>query len=155
MTIDLPRLQGSQHLHILLVEDDAIHARLIQRAISEYGKVERVVHMTDGKPALNLLSSGRNRLANPSKDYPHLVLLDLQLPEVSGFEVLRALRADPQTAHLPVIVLSSSDLPDDVQRSYSLGANAYIMKPTDFNMFVHHMSAMCEFWGNVVKLPEV
>jgi len=142
-------------LQILLVEDDAIHAHLILRAIREYGKVKSVVHLTDGKPALDLLTSRRDRLSSQNDDYPHLVLLDLQLPEVNGFEVLRALRSEPMTQQLPVIILSSSDLADDVAQSYSLGANAYIMKPTDFNMFVHHMSSLCEFWGTVVRLPSI
>lgn len=140
-------------LRILLVEDDPIHARIIRRAIAESNTPESVQHVTDGSPALDiLLHRGAAAMDSPAS-YPDIVLLDLQLPNTNGFEVLRAVKSDAKIHHVPIVVISSSDLPGDVAQSYALGANAYIVKPGDFNTFVHHMASMYEFWGQVVQMP--
>jgi CheY-like chemotaxis protein len=139
--------QSRRPLRILLVEDDPIHARIIRRAIGDHSSSGDVTHVTDGKPAIQIL------LGETRDRYPDLVLLDLQLPDTNGFEVLAAVKRSDAAHRVPVVVISSYDLPDDVARSYDLGANAYIVKPADFASFVDDMAVMYRFWGTVVQMP--
>lgn len=140
-------------LRILLVEDDLIHARIIRRAISDGHRPDHVMHVTDGKPALDILLGGDAEAAD-SETLPDLVLLDLQLPDTNGFEVLAAVKSANAMQRVPVVVISSSDQRQDVMRSYQLGANAYIVKPADYETFVENMTVMCRFWGSVVQMPD-
>lgn len=84
---------------------------------------------------------------------PDLILLYLNLPRKSGFEVLQDLRADPELTHIPVVVLTSSEAPWDVQRSYPLGANAFLTKPVDLPQFLEAMQGIDVFWLRQATLP--
>lgn len=121
-----------EKVDILLVEDNSRDVEMTLRALTRAGLTNRVHVVRDGAEALNyLFSSGRSATRRvPTR--PHLVLLDLNLPKVSGLEVLRRLKGDPRTRSIPVAVLTVSQRDSDVAESQRLGAEAYIVKPVDF-----------------------
>jgi two-component system response regulator len=134
---------------LLLVEDNSYDEALTMRAFRKNGFDSSVVVARDGIEALNRVfgSDGADAAGEPTADtLPHLVLLDLQLPRLDGFEVLRCLRAQPRTRLVPVVILSSSLEREDVARSYELGANSYIRKPVDFSEFVVTASQLGDYW---------
>jgi two-component system response regulator len=136
----------SNEREILLVEDNPDDAELALRAFRQnrIANTVRVVH--DGAEALDYLF-GRGTFAGRDATLtPQVVLLDLKLPKVDGLEVLRALRADPRTRLVPVVVLTSSVEEDDVVRSYELGGNSYIRKPVDFAQFVEAVRQLGLYW---------
>lgn len=122
---------------ILLVEDDPDHVELALLALEQHRLAANVVVAHDGAEALEFLS--REKL-------PKLVLLDLNLPIVSGLEVLRRIRSQERTKFLPVVVLSSSDEERDVLRSYELGVNSYIVKPVNFDNFTETTRQVGVYW---------
>lgn len=135
-------------MKIMLIEDDPVHARLICRAFGEHeGHVMVVVH--DGDEALDALTS--TRFAGENR--PDLVLLDLCLPTIDGCEVLRSLRHTESTRNLPVIMISTSDRPEDVNRCYACGANAYVTKSADFNGLSEKLRSVRAFWLDAARLP--
>ncbi|HSJ78254.1 MAG TPA: response regulator [Erythrobacter sp.] len=115
---------------ILMVEDDLGHARLIEKNIRRAGVMNEVIHAADGTTALNHLKKG---LA--AEHRPFLVLLDLNLPDMSGTTILEHLKSDPGLRRFPVIVLTTTDDEREIQRCYDLGANVYITKPVDYEAF--------------------
>ena len=129
---------GSDGKWILLVEDNAYDEALTLRAFRKSGLESYVVVARDGLEALERLFGG--------VPLPCLVLLDLQLPRLDGFEVLRRLRARPATRLVPVVILSSSLEREDLATSYALGANSYIRKPVDFAEFVVTAGQLGIYW---------
>jgi len=129
---------------ILLVEDNPDDAELTRLALQDGGLINRVTWVQDGAEALvYLLGDGQGGEPGP---LPELVLLDLRMPRVGGLEVLRRMRADPRTALLPVVVLTTSDEESDMVRSYQLGANSYVRKPVDFDQFVWAVQQLRMYW---------
>ena len=117
-------------LRVYLVEDDADHAMIIGRAIREVGPQTEVYAAEDGEAALAALRQ--------DEALPDLILLDINMPGLSGFDVLARLKADPRLARVPVVMLTSSELPADVARAYELGASGYISKPS----YLHDVRAV-------------
>lgn len=115
---------------ILMIEDDLGHARLIEKNIRRAGVMNEVLHAADGTTALRHLSEGLT-----SRQRPFLVLLDLNLPDMSGTTILEHLKSDPALRRFPVIVLTTTDDEREIQRCYDLGANVYITKPVDYEAF--------------------
>jgi CheY-like chemotaxis protein len=137
-------------IEILLVEDDPGDVTLTREAFADH-KVGNNLHVvSDGVEALSFLRRERTH-ANAVR--PDLVLLDLNLPRVDGREVLAAIKADPDLATIPVVVLTTSDAEEDVLRSYRLHANAYVTKPVDFEQFIKVVQQIDEFFVQVVRLP--
>jgi len=136
-----------QSAYILLVEDDPDHADLAVRALEKNGAADRVVVARDGEEALSHLFGGK--LA----ELPAVVLLDLKLPRMSGFEVLRRIRENEFTRFLPVVVLSSSDEDGDLLRSFELGVNSYILKPVSFTEFVEVTRQVGVYWLRLNQTP--
>jgi two-component system response regulator len=140
---------------ILLVEDNAYDEALTLRAFRKSGLDSYVVVARDGVEALNRIF-GADPLADvdaqvaapsrPGTALPTLVLLDLQLPRIDGFEVLRRLRARATTRLVPVVILSSSLEREDLATSYTLGANSYIRKPVDFSEFIVTATQLGVYW---------
>lgn len=130
---------------ILLVEDNTDDADLATRAFEMSDLRPAVVVVRDGVEALDYLF-GTGPHAEMPPPAPGLVLLDLNLPRVDGLEVLRRLRADKRTRHLPVVVMTSSLRDDDIQRSYALGANSYIQKPVKFSEFRRTAETLGTYW---------
>jgi CheY-like chemotaxis protein len=137
-------------IDVLLVEDDEADALIIREAF-EYYKIRNRLHVvTDGEQALRFL-----RKVPPYADAPRpgLILLDVNLPRRSGLEVLAELKADPEFLMLPVVMLTSSRTEEDILRSYSLHANAYVSKPVDFEHFIDAIRQIDNFFLTLVRLP--
>ncbi|MFL5846999.1 MAG: response regulator [Solirubrobacteraceae bacterium] len=132
-------------MRILLVEDINADAILLREALQDAGMGKQLVVARDGQEALDLLHG--------SGPLPQLVLLDLNLPRVSGQHVLDEIREDPRLAALPVVVLSTSNSPADVAFAYSHRANAYVRKPNGFEALTGVARAIRDFWTQAATLP--
>ena len=131
---------------ILLVEDNASDEKLALLAFQRSGVPHEIVVARDGAEALDyLFATGKYRDRDPMVR-PAVILLDLKLPRVSGLEVLRRIRAVPETRHLPVVIMTASREDEDLLRGYSLGANAYLRKPVDFGEFAEAARVLAGFW---------
>ena len=131
---------------ILLVEDNPDDVELTRLAFEESKIANKLVVVSDGAAALDyLFAKGRYADRDPSQ-LPSIVLLDLNLPKVDGREVLQAIRANEATRTLPVVVLTTSAEPFDVEASYALGVNSYIQKPVDFEQFVWAVKQVGLYW---------
>jgi two-component system, response regulator len=131
---------------ILLVEDNRDDEELTLRALAKSNVTNPIVVVRDGEQALDYLFA-RGSYAPPAKtETPQVILLDLKLPKLDGLEVLRAIRSDPRTKLLPVVILTSSVEDQDLVRGYDLGANSYIRKPVDFNQFVEAVKQLGLYW---------
>lgn len=144
--------RSSDSVTILLVEDNPSDVQLVEDAFERVSDEISVHAVSDGAKALAFLS---DRRANDARPVPDLLLLDLNVPRVHGFEILETLREDSALAALPVIVLTSSDDKTDIAESYGLSANAYLTKPDDNDEFVSLARAIKEFWVKTAQLPPV
>jgi two-component system, response regulator len=131
---------------VLLIEDNSSDEKLTLRAFKK-AKIANDVHVVrDGAEALEyLFATGAYAGRDPSA-LPTVTLLDLNLPRVSGLQVLRRMREEERTKHLPVVILTSSKEEEDIARGYELGANAYVRKPVDFAEFVQAAQTLGLFW---------
>jgi two-component system response regulator len=131
---------------ILLVEDNPDDVELTRIAFAEAKVANNLAVVGDGAEALDyLFARGRHAHRDPD-DLPSIVLLDLNLPKLDGREVLQAIRANDKTRALPVVVLTTSTEPFDVEASYALGVNSYIRKPVDFEQFVWAVKQVGLYW---------
>ena len=133
---------------ILLVEDNPDDAELTKLALARHGLENRVTHVSDGMQALDYLYRRDGFSSRPAGN-PILVLLDLKMPLLDGIGVLKEIKGSEALHNIPVVVLTSSTEPSDLQRAYDAGTNAYIAKPTEFAQFLSAMKFVCEFWVNV------
>jgi two-component system, response regulator len=146
--------ENGPQMTILLVEDDLAHARIIQRALRKVLDLRRLFHMTDGQMALDYVH-GRSRYADRSVyPPPELIILDLRLPVRDGFEVLQVLQSDPLARHIPIVIFSTSDRAQDINRCYGSGANAFVTKPPDFSDFSRKVVDIYEFWHDTAETPQ-
>jgi two-component system response regulator len=136
----------------LLVEDNASDEKLTLRAFAKSGVANEIHVARDGAEALDYLFA-TGAYAGRGGGPPAVVLLDLKLPKIDGLEVLRRLRAAPDTAHVPVVILTSSREEQDLVSGYSAGANAYVRKPVDFGEFVEAAKTLGLFWLLLNELP--
>lgn len=131
---------------ILLVEDNPDDVELTRIAFREAKIANQLVVARDGAEALDYLFARGEHAGRDQADLPSIVLLDLNLPRVDGREVLQSIRADPRTRSIPVVVLTTSGEPFDIEASYALGANSYIQKPVDFERFVWAVKQVGLYW---------
>jgi CheY-like chemotaxis protein len=131
---------------ILLVEDDDIDAMTTQRALDELKVVNKLIHTVDGEDALKYLREGDNR-------QPCVILLDLNMPRMNGFEFLKVVKADAVLRKIPVVVLTTSDAEEGIVESYNLGVAGYIVKPVSYKQFVEAMRAVDMYW-TLNELPD-
>ena len=134
------------HKDILLVEDNPDDVELTRIAFAEAKIANDLVVVSDGAQALDFLFARGEYAHRDPADLPSIVLLDLNLPKVDGREVLQAIRASEATRNLPVVVLTTSAEPFDVEASYALGVNSYIQKPVDFVRFVWAVKQVGLYW---------
>lgn len=137
---------------VLLVEDGASDQKLALLAFKRCGIPADVVVAPDGAVALDYLFATGAHAGRDVMSQPQLVLLDLKLPKVGGLEVLERVRADPRTRAVPVVVLTASKEAQDLERSYALGANAYVRKPVDFVEFRETVAAIATFWLRINEI---
>jgi len=143
-------LDHERQIEVLLVEDDPGDVVMTREAFQDY-KVRNQLHVVnDGTEAMAFLRQEGEYADRPR---PDLVLLDLNLPKMDGREVLEAIKSDPDLSSIPVVVLTTSENEDDVLRSYSLHANAYVTKPVDFERFIEVVRQIDDFFISVVRLP--
>jgi two-component system response regulator len=139
-------MEDCNAVEILLVEDNPRDAELTIRALSKNNLANSVYIAEDGADALDFLfcrgKFEKRSFTNP----PKVVLLDLKLPKVSGLEVLKAVKADKRTCHIPVVIVTSSKQEPDMVEAYKMGANSYVVKPVDFEQFVTAMSHLGMYW---------
>ena len=142
-----------QCLKILLVEDNPGDVILTREAIRESHLAGNFVlsHVSDGEAAISYL---HREGSYKSVTRPDIIMLDLNLPKKSGFEVLNEVKGDPDLASIPIIILSTSVEESDIDLCYRSSANCYLSKPIGISSFIQLMSNLCNFWGNTVKLPE-
>ncbi len=134
---------------ILLIEDDPGHARLIEKNVRRAGVSNEIFHVADGTSALaHLFERGE-----ATKHEPMLVLLDLNLPDMTGIDILARIKADPALKRTPVIVLTTTDDKLEIQRCYDLGCNVYITKPVEYEGFAAAIRQLGLFL-TVMQVPE-
>ena len=131
---------------ILLVEDNADDEALTLRALRKNNITNKVVVARDGVEAVDYLFGTGSYAGRDANDVPQIVLLDLKLPKLDGFEVLTKLRADERTRLLPVVILTSSKEQQDIVHGYGLGANSYVRKPVAFEEFVEAARTLNLYW---------
>jgi len=142
-------MPNSHEVTILLVEDDAGHARLIEKNLRRSKVCNEIRTVRDGAEALDYLFGD----GGPARLSSLLVLLDLKLPKVDGYEVLERMKADERTKVVPVIVLTTTDDAREVARCYELGCNVYVTKPVDYERFAEAVRSLGLFLS-VVTIPE-
>ncbi|MCW2238593.1 response regulator [Azospirillum canadense] len=147
-------MSGLPHapFHILLVEDDPADAGLAKRAIREGRILCDVHHAVDGVEALAYLRREGAHHAHARR--PDLILLDLNMPRMDGRGVLAEVKKDPDLRGIPVVVLTTSDVQQDIEAIYQLGANSFVTKPLDLQDFFSVISGLENYWFNIVKLPK-
>jgi len=136
---------------IVLAEDDDGHATLIRRNLARAGVRNELIHVRDGQEALDYLFRAGQHAGRPL-EAPLLLLLDIKMPRVDGIEVLRRVKHDERTSKVPVIMLTTTDDPREIERCYELGCNVYVTKPVDYEKFTDAIRRLGLFL-EVVILP--
>ncbi len=141
----------SENVTIVMIEDDEGHARLIEKNLRRAGIMNEIVHIDNGRKAADYLF-GRGDFANNRPMAPMLILLDLNLPELDGFQILEMIKKDSETRLVPVIILTTTDNPREVERGYALGCNVYVTKPVEYEAFADSIRKLGLLLA-VVKVP--
>ena len=131
-------------LHVLLVEDDDCHAMIIEKGFRSAERPATIDRVCDGVEAVAYV---KRQGIYRDRPRPHLILLDLKLPRMDGHQVLRILKGDDHFKTMPIVVLTTSDADNDAHQAYSLHANSYLVKPTNFDEFCQLIRAISSYWG--------
>jgi two-component system, chemotaxis family, response regulator Rcp1 len=142
--------RAAQLMQILLVEDSLADVELTLEALADAKIANEVTVVRDGQSAVDHLTGVGDAAGTPR---PDLVILDLNLPKLSGHEVLAAMKADASLRRIPVAILTTSAAEKDIVQTYDLGANCYLTKPVDVEQFVHVVQSIEDFWLGLVRLP--
>ncbi len=143
-------MNGMNPIEILLVEDNTGDVRLTQEALKEAKVHNHLTVASDGVEALAILRKQGNYAAAVT---PDIILLDLNLPKMSGTEVLAQIKKDEALKQIPVVIVTSSKAEEDVAKSYNLHANCYVTKPIDLDQFIKMVRSIEDFWFTIVRLP--
>jgi CheY-like chemotaxis protein len=144
-------MSESNHVTIVMIEDDEGHARLIEKNIRRAGISNAIRHFADGTSALHYLHHDNG---GPKLNGPALILLDLNLPDMNGVDILANIKADERLKRTPVVVLTTTDDKVEIQRCYDLGCNVYITKPVNYESFADAIRQLGLFLS-VIQVPEV
>ncbi len=142
---------AGKEVTIVMIEDDEGHARLIEKNVRRAGVNNEIVPFTNGTDALDYIL-GKDRSGTVSSDRHVLILLDLNLPDMSGIDILEKVKSNPHAKRLPVVILTTTDDEREIQRCYDLGANVYITKPVDYDSFAHAIRQLGLFFS-VMQIP--
>lgn len=137
---------------IVLAEDDDGQASLVERNIRRAGFTNGFIRLKDGQEALDFFKCEGQFAGNPAPS-TLVLLLDINMPRIDGIEVLRQLRSSPETSMIPIIMLTTTDNPKEIDRCYQLGCNVYITKPVEPDAFIESIKRL-GFFLQVVKLPK-
>jgi len=143
----------AEPVEILLAEDEPSDADLCMRALRRKNVASHLVWVKDGAEALDFLFARGAYATRDDADRPRLLLLDIMMPRVDGFEVLRQLRADKRFASMPVVIMTSSAQERDIVKGYDLGVNSYVPKPVDFASFQRAVEEVGLYWMLLNKVP--
>lgn len=146
-------MQSGRAVTILLVEDDDGHARLLERNLRRGGMVNRLVRVADGQEAVDYVSHAGSFQDAAQFPLPGVVLLDVRMPRLDGFEVLSHFKGSPKLMKIPVIMLTSTDNQKEIDRAYEMGANGYVVKPVGIESLVDRVVKLGMFI-EVIELPE-
>ena len=144
-------MSSSEQVTIVMIEDDDGHAKLIEKILRRAGIMNQIIHLDNGRKAADYLL-GRGEYAKNRPEAPMLILLDLNLPELDGFQILELIKQDDKTKLIPVIILTTTDNPKEVERGYALGCNVYITKPVEYDAFSDSIRKLGLLLA-VVKIP--
>jgi two-component system, response regulator len=140
---------------VLYVEDSLHDAELTIRELKKNKMTNNLLHVKDGEEALHFIfATGKYSGVHDIQHTPKVVLLDIQMPKVSGIEVLEKIKSDPRTSSIPVVILTSSNESLDIKKCYSLGVNSYIVKPVNFEGFTEAIKNLGLYWLLLNKSPE-
>jgi CheY-like chemotaxis protein len=131
---------------VLIAEDNRSHARLVLRALEAGPPPKQIIHVRDGRAALDYLLHQGNYADVQANPRPDLIILDLRLPKLDGFEVLEQIKSADELVEIPVVVLSTSAAEGDIARAYHLHANSYVVKPDDYDGFIRLMDDLGRYW---------
>ena len=137
---------------ILIVDDDEGHTILIRQSFAEVGLPNQFVEFCDGQAVLDFLTGVAGRGGGVAIRNPYLLLLDIRMPKVDGVEVLRRVKADPNTRTIPVIMLSTTDDPREIERCHRFGCSAYVQKPVDYDSLANVGRRLGDFM-KIVTVP--
>ena len=137
---------------IMIVEDDPDDVMLTREALEENWLLHDVRSVSDGAELLDYLRQ-QGTFTPASAPRPHLILLDLNLPKMSGHEALHAIKEDPSLRDIPIVVFTTSIAEEDIAKSYNLGATSFIQKPMTFEGMVHALDMLGTYWFEIVELP--
>ncbi|MEX2574944.1 MAG: response regulator [Balneolaceae bacterium] len=146
---------SDKKVEVLLCEDNKRDADLTLRALKKRKLANNVVWVKNGEQALHYLFAEGKYKDRSVKDTPGVILLDLKMPKIGGIEVLREVRSNPDTRHIPVVIMTSSEEEQDVLQSYDLGVNSYIVKPVNFVKFMDSISDVGFYWLLLNKPPHI
>lgn len=138
---------------IVLVEDNPDDQFLAVRALSRLVDKASIHVLNDGQEALDHLLPSDSGASAIDPESIAVILLDIKLPKINGLEVLRALRSARRTRWIPVVMVTSTDEPNELVEAYRLGANSYLSKPIDYGEFKAHMEVLADYWLNVNSVP--
>ena len=138
---------------ILVAEDDSGHARLIEKNLTRAGLNNLMMRFDNGQSVLDFLFR-RGEGSHRDSDVPYLLLLDIRMPKVDGVEVLRQIKEDPELRKIPVIILTTTDDPREVDRCHAIGCASYIVKPVDYNKFAEAIKGL-GLYISLVQVPGI
>ena len=138
---------------ILIVEDNPDHLELTVLTLEEQGVAAKIAVARDGAEALDFLFGQGIHAGRDTQHQPTFILLDMKLPKLSGLDVLRSLRANPLTALVPVVMLTSSSEQSDIVACYQSGANSFVRKPVDFGEFTEKLNLLQAYWLGANECP--
>jgi CheY-like chemotaxis protein len=140
---------------VLLVEDDLNDIFLVKRAFKMAQVRNPLQIVTDGLEAMSYLKGGDKFADRQVYPLPKLIVMDIKMPRKTGFEVLEWAKRDPLLRRIPIVIVSSSESPADINRAYELGANAYMVKPVDYKEVEHLFQSITHYWGLECAKPEL
>lgn len=146
-------MPNPREVTILIAEDDAGHARLIEKNLIRAGLHNRIMRFENGQAVLDFLFC-RGPLPHRTDAHPYLLLLDIRMPQVDGVEVLRQVKAHSELKKIPVIILTTTDDPREVERCHQIGCSSYIVKPVDYEKFAESIRNM-GLYISLVEVPDL
>jgi CheY-like chemotaxis protein len=145
----------TKHFTVLLVEDDLNDIFLVKRAFKMARLETPLQVVTDGEEAIQYLKGAGKYADRKLHPVPQLVVMDIKMPRRTGFDVLEWIKQDHMLRRIPIVIVSSSDRPQDINRAYELGANAYMIKPVDYRAVEHLFESITHYWGLECAKPEL
>ena len=146
-------MNSNREVVILVAEDDSGHARLIEKNLTRAGLNNSIVRFDNGQAVLDYLFR-RGTGPQRAPDMSYLLLLDIRMPQVDGIEVLRQVKQDQELRKIPVIILTTTDDPREVERCHTIGCASYIVKPVDYNKFAEAIKGL-GLYISLVQVPEI